>query len=65
MSNKVKKTVSFNITNQNDVDMLVHIEDLNFSGYVKDLIASDIQKRKQPLQIVKKTESGGIKIVVG
>ncbi|KEF40100.1 hypothetical protein M670_00115 [Schinkia azotoformans MEV2011] len=65
MSNKVKKTVSFNTTNQYDVEMLVHTENLNFSGYVKELIAADIQKRKQPLQIIKKTESGGIKIVVG
>ena len=65
MSNKIKKTVSFNITNPHDVEMLEYINEKNFSGYVKDLIAADLQRRKQPLQIVKKTDLGGIKIVVG
>lgn len=63
--NKVRKTVSFNITSGLDAEMLSHLENVNFSGYVKELIAADIQKRQQPLKIVKKTNNGGIKIVVG
>lgn len=65
MSNKVKKTVSFNITNKLDNQMLDHIGDLNFSGYVKELIAADMYKRQQELRIVKKTAKKGITIVVG
>lgn len=63
--NKVRKTVSFNITNTDDVKMLKYLEDKNFSGYAKELILADIQKREQALRIVKKSEGGGIKIVVG
>lgn len=64
-TNKVKKTVSFNITNKDDLVMLEHIEEINFSGYVKELIYADIQRRNQSLKIIKKTNEGGIKIVVG
>lgn len=63
--NKIRKSVSFNITNDLDNQMLSHIEKINFSGYVKELIAADMLKRQQDLKIVKKTSNGGIKIVVG
>jgi hypothetical protein len=44
---------------------LKHIKELNFSGYVKELIMADYQKRNQAVRIVQKSENGGIKIVVG
>ncbi|MBS4200263.1 hypothetical protein KHA93_11540 [Bacillus sp. FJAT-49732] len=62
--NKRVKPVSFNITNEEDQTMLEHLKDSNFSGYVKSLILADI-KRKQTLKHVKKTEGGGLKIIVG
>lgn len=62
--NKVKKTVSFNITNKQDQEVLDHIKDFNFSGYVKELIHADIEKRKQDIKIVHKSAGGGIKIVL-
>jgi hypothetical protein len=65
MSNKIRKTVSFNITNKKDNEMLEHIKEANFSGYVKELIAADILRRQQELKIVKKTTKNGITIVVG
>lgn len=65
MSNKVIKSVSFNVTNKLDNQMLEHISKQNFSVYVKELIAADILRRQQELRIVKKTSNGGIKIVVG
>jgi hypothetical protein len=63
--NKFPKSVSFNVTNEEDVKILKHVEDINFSGYVKRLIIADMQKQEQALKIVKKSEGGGIKIVVG
>lgn len=63
--NKVRKTVSFNITNDKDTEILRHIEGANFSGYVKELIASDILKRNQERRIIKRSDRGGIKIVIG
>lgn len=63
--NKFPKSVSFNVTNETDVKILKHVEDINFSGYVKRLILADMQKQEQTLKIVKKSEGGGIKIVVG
>lgn len=63
--NKVVKSVSFNITNEEDQEFLEYIEHVNFSGYVKDLMRVDLQKRKQELKIVQKTEKGGWKIVLG
>ena len=65
MSNKVRKTVSFNIQNESDKECLEYIDQVNFSGYVKELIQADMQKRKQSLKIVHKSQNGGIKIVVG
>jgi hypothetical protein len=63
--NKVIKSVGFNVTNEQDQALLEHLKELNFSPYVKELILADIQKRNQALKIVKKSENGGIKIVVG
>jgi hypothetical protein len=61
--NKVIKSVSFNITNEQDFKILEHIGDVNFSGYVKELIQGDMQKRNQGLRIVQKSERGGIKYI--
>jgi hypothetical protein len=45
--NKVVKSISFNITNDDDRRYLERIESLgNFSGYVKRLIEKDIKSRK-------------------
>jgi hypothetical protein len=67
MSNKRVKSVSFNITNPQDKAFLERMEEekIEFSGYVKELIFADMQRRNAPLKIVKRCESGGIKIVVG
>lgn len=67
MSNKRVKSVSFNITNPQDKAFLDRLEDENieFSGYVKELIFADMQRQNAPLKIVKRSETGGIKIVVG
>lgn len=45
--NKVRKTVSFNITNPEDVKLLELIEDKNFSGYIKELLKEKLQKIKK------------------
>jgi hypothetical protein len=45
--NKVRKTVSFNITNPEDVKLLELIEDKNFSGYIKELLKEELQKIKK------------------
>jgi hypothetical protein len=63
--NKDIRSVSFNKTKEKDIKMLEHLEDKNFSGYVKELIWADIQKKESTLKIVQKSEKGGIKIVVG
>ncbi|MEH7345549.1 hypothetical protein V7122_16970 [Bacillus sp. JJ1532] len=65
MRNKVVKSVSFNISNELDKECLEHIQRANFSGYVKELIIADIQKRKEARRIVHSSQGGGIKIVVG
>lgn len=67
MGNKRVKSVSFNITNPQDKAFLdrMEAEKIEFSGYVKELIFADMQRRNAPLKIVKRSESGGIKIVVG
>ena len=63
--NKVVKPVAFNNTKDVDIKILNFITDMNFSGYVKELILNDIEKRNQPLRIVQRSQNGGIKIVVG
>jgi hypothetical protein len=67
MSNKRVKSVSFNITNPKDREFLERLEQekIEFSGYVKELIFADMLRRNAPLKIVKRSDSGGIKIVVG
>jgi hypothetical protein len=64
MSNKAVRTVSFNIAKEEDVKMLEFIDTINFSGFVKERLLEDIEKRSRPLQIVQRTSSGGMKIVV-
>jgi hypothetical protein len=67
MSNKKVKSVSFNITNPQEKEFLERLEKekIEFSGYVKGLIIADMQRRSAPFKIVKRSEGGGIKIVVG
>ncbi|MHC8516758.1 hypothetical protein [Sporosarcina sp. ITBMC105] len=48
MSNKVIKSVSFNVKNPLDALMLSAIKRRNFSGYVKRLIAADINAGTKP-----------------
>jgi hypothetical protein len=45
--NKVIKSVSFNVTNEDDQRMLKHFSRRNFSGYVKKLIMKDILEREE------------------
>lgn len=59
------KSVSFNSENKEDKELLEALEGMVFSRYVKELILTDIEKKKQPLKIVQKNLNGGIKIVVG
>lgn len=61
MGNKVIKSISFNITNESDQECLERVKEVNFSGYVKGLILADIHKSKT----IRKSEGGGIKIVLG
>jgi hypothetical protein len=67
LSNKKVKSVSFNITNPQEKEFLERLEKekIEFSGYVKELIFADVQRRNAPLKIVQRSGSGGIKIVVG
>lgn len=44
--NKIVKSVSFNVMNEQDKAYLERIKDINFSGYVKRLIEKDIRHRK-------------------
>ncbi|MEH7336256.1 hypothetical protein V7161_26890 [Neobacillus drentensis] len=44
--NKVIKSVSFNVMNDQDKAYLERIEGVNFSGYVKRLIEKDMRQRK-------------------
>ncbi|WP_051758215.1 hypothetical protein [Rossellomorea vietnamensis] len=41
--NKIIKSVSFNVTNEDDKKMLKHLLKRNFSGYVKKLIMREIE----------------------
>lgn len=43
--NKFPKSVSFNLNNPSDQLILAHVKRMNFSGYVKKLILSDIKSR--------------------
>jgi hypothetical protein len=64
MSNKAVRTVSFNIAKEEDVKMLEFIDTINFSGFVKERLLEDIEKRNQPLRIVQHSQKGGIKYVM-
>lgn len=64
MSNKVVKSVSFNIKNEKDKEFLEFINKMNFSGYVKDLIEQDLKRRKSEPVIISKTPNGGIRVIV-
>jgi hypothetical protein len=45
--NKVVKSVSFNVTNEQDQEYLEWIQNVdNFSGYVKSLIEGDLQQEE-------------------
>ena len=66
MSNKKVKSISFNISNPKEKAFLERLENekIEFSGYVKELIFADLERRNSPLRIVQKSKNGGIKIVV-
>jgi hypothetical protein len=64
MSNKAVRSVSFNIAKEEDVKMLEFIDTINFSGFVKERLLEDIEKRNQPLRIVQRSQKGGIKYVM-
>lgn len=62
--NKVIKPVSFNKTKEEDRRMLKHLQKRNFSGYVKKLILSEIEKKEQQKKVADAQPikmSGGIK----
>lgn len=68
--NKVHKSVSLNKNNPDDVIVLKVIEQpgFNFNGFAREAMLEKItreQRQEQALRIVKKSEGGGIKIVVG
>jgi hypothetical protein len=46
--NKVIKSVGFNITNPEDVEILKAVKRRNFSGYVKKLILADLKRKSEP-----------------
>lgn len=58
--NKIVKSVSLNRTNEDDMLILEHVGERNFSGYVKDLVMRDIRMSRV------KTNGGGgrVKVVV-
>jgi hypothetical protein len=45
--NKRIKSISFNVKNEDDREILKHISRRNFSGYVKKLILSDIKQKEE------------------
>lgn len=57
------KSVHFNITVEEDLNMLQAIGKKNFSRYVKQLIKADMERKKElPKQSIK--QSGGIKFTL-
>ena len=62
MSNKIIKPVSFN--KLNDKGLLKHIEGLNFSGYVKQLIHAEIKTQEKKKAQIEAGQSP-IKVVGG
>ncbi|KSU86560.1 hypothetical protein AS180_17885 [Priestia veravalensis] len=63
--NKIKKTVSLNITNPDDAEIIKKISEpnFNFNEWARKLMLEDIRREKN--KIVHKSEKGGIKIVLG
>jgi hypothetical protein len=46
-SNKIRKTISLNKTNANDIPLIERIESIsNFNDYIKRLIEKDVKSRK-------------------
>lgn len=45
MTNKIVKSVGFNVSNPDEYQMLKYVKRRNFSGYVKKLIAADLLAR--------------------
>jgi hypothetical protein len=73
--NRFNKPVAFNRTVEEDQKILAHLEDKNFSGYVKELILRDINGEMPEstsqdmeytgsLRIVSRSQNGGIKYVL-
>jgi hypothetical protein len=59
-NNRFPKSVSFNYTNPEDLKILEHVKEMNFSGYVKELILADIRKKE-----AREKAKGGIKLNLG
>lgn len=59
--NKIVKSVSFNITNEQDQVYLQRIQNVQFATYVKRLIEKDIKSRKviKADHVPAKPSSGG------
>jgi hypothetical protein len=64
MSNKIIKSVSFNVTNSEDEIMLKAIKKRNFSGYVKKLIMADIEAKRMAKAVEAKMVSESEPFVV-
>jgi hypothetical protein len=67
LSGKKPKSVSFNEeTNPRDKEILGWLkeEKISFAPFVKDLIYSDMLRRKEPLKVIKQTEKGCIQHVI-
>lgn len=62
--NKIKKTVSLNITNPDDMEIIKKISEpnFNFNEWARKLMLEDIRREKS--RVVHKNQ-GGIKIVLG
>lgn len=54
--NKVIKSVSFNITNAEDAQILEALKRRNFSGYVKKLIKADLGIKKGQMAQIEAVE---------
>lgn len=66
LGNRFSKPVAFNHTNEKDKKILNHVEGKNFSGYVKKLILTDMERekaRKIGKERVIQVKGSGIKYV--
>lgn len=67
--NKVRKTISLNRTNPDDLKIIKKIEqpNFNFNEFSREAMLEKIQREeKTKLKVVQeRTQGGGIKIVVG